>query len=222
MRKSILITVIALFCAGVGEAHAQGFRGWLDKLSGPGGFEGWGAELPFLCYGFDKLNPDARNRTFFPDWNCSRADRRDRRPLVIGLEVAFYTTARNRLEYEGNPTPDERVVKWRSVVPTAEFLLGPNGAIEAGAGAGVSIFDGRLFETKTRFTIQAIRFTVKPFRLLSPSGWASVLQGRFVLTTIPGGFDAADFGATGSWAAGTEAIAGGMIVIDLGEVVFRR
>ena len=51
---------------------------------------------------------------------------------------------------------------------------------------------------------------------------AGILQVKFNLTSFPGGFDAADFGAVpGLWQVGTELLKSFSIVLDFGELLRR-
>jgi hypothetical protein len=225
--------VIALACLAGSRAEAQGWRGWLDRLSGPGEFDGYGVFFEFLCYGVDRFSPGdpgaagqpprdtpgRGRRELFVDVDCSKADLREGapRPIVIGVETAWYSTNRNPLTYAGDPPAELREVTLRTLVPFADFVA--TSWLELGAGVGVAWFDGELFGTTSKLMVEPLRVTVKPLTLAFPGGHRAleILQVRGQVVTFPGGFDAADFGAVpGSWKAGTELLWGAALVIDLG------
>jgi hypothetical protein len=219
-RKVVLAVLFAMACAGVERAEAQGLRGWIDRLSGPGPFEGYGVLVEPVCYGVPQIPPPQdpvdRNLTLLGD--CDRQHWR----LDLGVEVSFYHANRNPLSYPDDPPNERREVDLRMVVPYVDLV--PRPWIELGAGLGVAWFSGDLFDTNATLVIQPVRATVKPLVLLfgDKNPALTVLQLRGLLTIFPGGFDATDFGAEpGSWSVGTEVLPSWQIVIDASEWVFR-
>jgi len=224
IRRPLAGALLLLLSFGVGNAEAQWWAGWLDRLSGPGRFTGQGIFVEFLCYGEKRISsPDAHE--LFVDLNCSKA-----RPgtwrATIGFETAWYTSGDNPLTYAGDPSNDMKQVTLRTLVPTVDFA--PTAWIEVGAGIGIAWFDGELFGTTSKLMIEPIRLTLKPLTLVFSDfderrSALGILQLRFQATTFPGGFDAADFGAVpGSWRVGTELLKSYSIVLDFGELLKNR
>lgn len=219
-RKIVSAVLLVVACAGAGPAEAQGLRGWLDRLSGPGPFEGYGVSVEPVCYGVRWLRTQVAvagaGRELTWQWNCDR----DQWRLDIGVEVLFLHANRNPLSYSGNPSSESREVDLRTVVPYVDFVPWP--WLEVGAGIGVGWFSGDLFETNAKLLIEPARVTVKPLVLLFADRHPAlaILQLRGLLTTFPGGFDAADFGADASWRVGSEVLPSWQIVIDVGEVLW--
>jgi hypothetical protein len=231
-RRDVLAVVALVLGIGVTDAEAQWFRGWLDRLSGPGGFEGQGVQLSFLCYARRSPPPDVKpgpiesRRELFVDLDCGRAHRDDETPIVIGVEAGWYDTDRNELSYAGDPPRELRRITYRTLVPTADVQVLQR-TLEFGAGVGVGWFDGELFGTTSKLVVP-LRVTAKPvawpwvFAGRRAPEWTRILQGRLIGTLFPGGFDAADFGAIpGSWESGAEIVPAFHLVFDFGELLWR-
>lgn len=229
-----------LLWAGVNEAGAQGggWRGWLDKLSGPGEFRN-GVEftIQVFCNGVPRLK-SGQSKPPDREWggvdvacNGKRDSdelnglRVDLWRLAIGFEIGQSTSAQNPLEYEGRAPGDGPRVTLGTLVSAADFA--PNAWLEVGAGAGFGWFSTSGFSTTWKPLIQPLRVSVRPVTLLMGGRnerfrGAGILQLKFALTSFPGGFDAADFGAVpGSWQVGTEFLKSFSIVLDFGELLRR-
>jgi hypothetical protein len=275
-NRRIAAAVLAmLLWTGVNEAGAQGFgwRGWLDRLSGPGVFrDGWEFSVPVFCYGvpgkrgLNRPNTDDLNfneemkrkweqqgvteepRQLEPAWGHTdvacvdkwdwikvgdTGQRRGLWRIAVGFELVLSSkSAHNPLVYEGRAPGDGPKVTLSTFVQTVDFV--PNAWLEFGAGAGVGRFSTAGFSTAWKPLIQPLRISVRPLTLLTIGrkdwktdskdrpGWVGILQLKFNLTSFPGGFDAADFGATpGSWRVGFEALPSFGLVLDFGELVRR-
>lgn len=240
--------LVLMLWVGVGTAEAQWYRGWLDRLSGPGEFDGQGVFLEFLCYGVKRLpsprqgqttgQPDqglpsaSVSRELFVTIDCGSADQMKWR-AVFGVDVAWYSTDRNPLTYAGDPSSDLREVRLQTLMATVDLvphagvdhhalLRALSRAFEVGAGVGVAWFDGDLFGTTSKLMLQPVRVTLKPLALFGEHRALGILQLRGVGTVFPGGFDAADFGAIpGSWRAGTEFLPTFQVVLDFGSLLGR-
>ena len=249
MRKGRIAAaaLAVLLGAGVGEAAAQagGWRGWLDRLSGPGEFRGIELSAEFFCYGVPKFpsNPPVAGEAAAPtllarEWGGADLACRSKRgsakvdgqrvdlwKVAVGVEYGRAEAAHNPLEYESASQGEGPAVTLSTLVSTVGFV--PNAWLEVGAGAGVGWFSTAGFHTTGKFLVQPLRVAVRPISLLMaggdrPPAAAGVLQLRFNLTSFPGGFDAADFGATeGSWQVGTEVLKSFSVVLDFGELLRR-
>jgi hypothetical protein len=224
IRRALAGALLMLVSVGVGNAEAQWWAGWLDRLSGPGRFSGQGIFVEFLCYG-EKRDTPSGARELFVDLDCSRVKPRTWK-AVIGFETAWYTADQNPLTYTGEPSNDLKQVTLRTLVPTVDFA--PASWIELGAGIGIAWFDGELFATTSKLMIEPIRVTIKPLTLIfadfdERKPGLGILQFRLQGTTFPGGFDAADFGAIpGSWRVGTELLPSFHVVLDFQAWLARR
>jgi hypothetical protein len=244
-KRRVVVGVLAgLLWAGVNDAAAQagGWRGWLDRLSGPGEFAGVEVSAQIFCYGVPEATKAGASVADTPgsataahrEWGgvdlaChGKVDRLrekgkpdvDLWRVAFGLEYARSTAADNPLEYGGGSQGDGPTVTLNELVSTVGFM--PNAWLEVGAGAGIGWFTTAGFGTTAKALVQPVRVSVRPFTLLMAGRErrppaAGILQLRFNLTSFPGGFDAADFGAVpGSWEADTELLKSFSIVLDFG------
>lgn len=218
---ALVVLGLALIPARPASAQA-GFIRWLEKLSGPGPFVGAGIEIYGLCYGAEKAlatDPDPVERAdntgarWFFDPNCGRAAR-DQRRLTIGVQLSRLV-GDNGLQY------DESVpAKLHDTVGASIFMgtadLGVHRSLDVGSALGFVHFTGAPPGGFSRVMIEPIRVTWKPLAMKPVPANASAaearaayrrewLQIRVVMTVLPGGFDAEDFGAIpGSYKSGTE------------------
>ena len=234
MKKAVLIGLLALACGLVPAkpADAQaGFIRWLEKLSGPGPFVGAGLEIYGLCYGVEKPSAIAQDnsgeqpRTFFWDVNCGKAAR-DRQRLTVGVQFSKMW-GDNNLQYDEAAVP----ANLRDTVGATVFLgsadLGVTRALDIGAGVGFIHFTGTPPGSFTRPMLEPLRVTWKPLASRPTAGASSEqlykrewLQLRLVMTVIPKGFDAEDFGAIpGSYKSGTEVQANMYIIVNTANLL---
>ena len=233
MKKAVLIGLLALACGlvPVRPAEAQaGFIRWLEKLSGPGPFYGPGFDLYGFCYGikknssidYDLTDEQLRTNTYAPSWfwnvNCGKANRTSRR-LTIGVQDPKLW-GDNNLEYDATVPEDQRDTVTATIfLGSADF--GVDRSLDVGAGLGFVHFTGTPAGGFSRAVLEPLRVTFKPLtmRRATASGpnlyrreW---LQFRLVMTVLPGGFDAEDFGAIpGSYPSGTEVQANLYIIVN--------
>ena len=122
-------------------------------------------------------------------------------------------------------TGDGPRVTLGTLVSAVDFA--PNAWLEVGAGGGFGRFSTAGFSSTWKVLVQPLRISVRPVTLLTEGRkkrfrGAGILQLKFALTSFPGGFDAADFGAVpGSWQVGTELLKSFTIVLDFGELLRR-
>ena len=220
----VAFAVLGLVFVPARSANAQaGFVRWLEKLSGPGPFVGPGIEIYGLCYGGIKAlptDPDASERTegkaprsWFFDPNCGRAAR-DQGRLTIGVQLSKLF-GDNGLQYdESVPARLHDTVGASIFMGTAD--LGVHRSLDVGSALGFVHFTGAPPGGFSRVMLEPIRVTWKPLAMKPVPVNASAaearaayrrewLQIRVVMTVLPGGFDAEDFGAIpGSYKSGTE------------------
>ena len=188
---------------------------WIAKLSGPGGFTGFGYEFFPLCYG--KKNGVTRlgtvtsevsdSRAFAADLNC-RGFHRDGRLLMGGFQVAHLKGA-NNLQYDDSvPRSFTEYGRSDSRHGAQSIPASATGPSTPGRGAG---FVRYLRHASVPFNhpIYHLRLTIKPLALerkpalVPPSDPAyraavldrykeDALQVRLEMNMMPGGLDDAD------------------------------
>lgn len=221
MRKERLVLLLVLLAVLVPAraVSAAGFLEWLERLSGPGPFKGLGIELTFVCYGAPTAEPgeaSIENVRWSTDVDCRRIDR-DRPRVSAGVRAALLT-GDNNLEYESPLPPGGETVQLFSFMGTADYSL--SRTFDIGAGAGFMRFTGAPAGPFAKVALQAVRFTWRPLTMGVEGRRESYkrewLQIRYIATLVPGGFDAADFGARpGSFDSGTEFLSSINVVISL-------
>lgn len=232
MKKLAIIALVAgLWTLCPTDAHAQaGFIRWLEKLSGPGPFVGGGLEIYGLCYAAEKDSIDGpepaatQPRNWFFDVNCARAAR-DRQRLTIGIQFAKMTGDNDLLYDESVPENLRDSVSATTLMGSADLSL--TRSLDVGVGLGFIHFGGSPRGSFSRVALEPIRVTLKPLAM-RPTGGRSLmelykqewLQLRVVMTVLPGGFDAEDFGAVpGSYRTGTEVQANMYFIVNMANLL---
>jgi hypothetical protein len=231
MKKAVLIGLLTLACGLVPARPAEaqaGFIRWLEKLSGPGPFYGAGFDLYGFCYGVKKetsLTPDftedaltTQQRRWFFDVNCGKANRTSKR-LTVGVQFSKLW-GDNNLQYDPAVPEDQRdTVAATIFLGSADF--GVDRALDIGAGLGFIHFTNTPAAGFSRVLVEPLRVTWKPLTMRRAAASADNLyrrewlQFRLVMTVLPGGFDAEDFGAIpGSYSSGTEVQANLYIIVN--------
>jgi hypothetical protein len=107
LRYRLPCTFAVLFVVGIAApASAQeGFWWWLERLSGPGPYQGWGASVTPVCVGAPKPTAISEDReaatdiTIFTDYGCGKAAR-DRFRAMLRFEVSWAGSDDNPLVYD--------------------------------------------------------------------------------------------------------------------------
>lgn len=234
MKKAVLIGLLACACGLVPArpANAQaGFIRWLEKLSGPGPFVGTGIEIYGLCYGAEKATVAAQDssaaeaKTWFWDVNCARSAR-DRQRITVGVQFAKMW-GNNNLQYDEEAVPENLRDTVGATVLLGSADLGVARALDVGAGVGFIHFTGAPPGGFSRVLFEPLRVTWKPLASRPSAGISSAqlykrewLQLRLVMTVIPKGFDAEDFGAIpGSYKSGTEVQANMYLIVNAANLL---
>jgi hypothetical protein len=199
------------------DAAAITWWEWLEQLSGPGPFHGWGVGLTFVCYGHrlpapgtaepDPSTPDSRE--LFLDLNCGRAAR-TRVHWGFRVEASWLSTNDNPLVYDPPPDPEGLEVEAFSFIPTVD--VGLRQAVSVGFGGGFMHFSGDAFPSFTTLVIEPVRVTFKPLVLFATGEGRDrlrygleFLQLRYAARWLPYGVKAEDFGAVpGTFESGRE------------------
>lgn len=224
MRHVAAFVVIALACVLVPAQRAEAqtsIMEWLERLSGPGPFEGPGIHVNFACYGYKKESAIAADpeitteaahakviaaQRWFPDFGCGKAARNLVR-ISVGAHVAWLS-GDNNLSYDPSVPADEtRDVDAHLYQGTVDFGL--HRSVEVGFGAGFVRFSQLPVDPLMRAALQPIRLTWKPFAMFGRTGGnlygREALHVQFIGSWFPGGFKAEDFGAIpGTFDSGNE------------------
>ncbi|HXE80034.1 MAG TPA: hypothetical protein VNK41_04735 [Vicinamibacterales bacterium] len=207
MRQALRNGALALLLVATGAPPASAGWGWLERLSGPGPFNGFQYAFPIACYGWrPAAAPEdgdsgqaaqAGDSTFRfepVDWDCRDADPRQMR-VVFGVDFARLSTDDNPFVYRAT-AGGKPGVNALLVVPYASVPIGI--AFEAGAGAGFVRFTDRggdIDFSTTKLLLQPVRLTFKPLALFSDSTRWEAFQLALNGTLIPQEIEDVDFGA---------------------------
>jgi hypothetical protein len=236
MRHVVAFVVIVFACILVPARSAEaqgGLMEWLERLSGPGHFEGLTVPVKFLCYGLHKTSSveadpffataEARQKAldaqeFRFQVGCGRTARNLVR-MDIGFE-ASWMFGDNTLTYDPSVSPDDSDTV-NAQIYAGTFDVGVHRAIDVGFAVGVMRFSNLPVNAFNRMFLQVGRITWKPlamFRASTPGGryQQEFLQVRFIGRWMPDGFKAEDFGAIpGTFESGPEIQSGVSVGVDL-------
>jgi hypothetical protein len=232
MRHVVAFVVIVFACILIPARSAEaqgGLMEWLERLSGPGHFEGLTVPVKLFCYGLHKASSDAddpqtaeeRKNLGPPAFRFQPGCGRTYRGLVrmdIGFE-ASWMFGDNTLQYDPSVSPDNTDTV-NAQIYAGTFDVGVHRALEVGLGVGVMRFSGLPVSSFNRMFLQIGRITWKPLAMFpadTPRGryFQEFLQVRFIGRWMPDGFDAEDFGAIpGTFESGPEIQSGVAVGVD--------
>jgi hypothetical protein len=209
MRQVVRVGTLALLLAAGWIAPAEAAWGWLERLSGPGPFDGPQYAFRVACYGFpdndqgqgalgsreQATRDEGEPPRLYPFWRCWQADPHQMR-VDLGVDVASLTTDENPLTYSDLDGARKPGVRAFLLVPYASVSLGI--AFEAGVGAGflrLTDHESDIDFSSTKFVVQPLRLTIKPLAPFSRSRRFEALQIAFNGTLIAGTLEDTDFGA---------------------------
>lgn len=212
-----------------GTAYAQGGgRGWLERLSGPGPFEGGSYELRVVCF-FEDSKDELSDlkwlwQTTFVEGepqprSCWR-DTNSKLKAYVLVGTDWFTSQENHLLPPGTDA-DFSEVRLRTLRPA--FMLRLHSTLDAGVGFGLNWFSGDAFDSFFRASFQPIRVVWTPLAAFGNKPWTRVLRVPVDATVFGGTFTNEDFGARGSdfsergewlWSTG--------VIIDIGSFLTRR
>ncbi|HEY7446998.1 MAG TPA: hypothetical protein VH702_02560 [Vicinamibacterales bacterium] len=181
--RLLLVLTLVSFCPA--RAYAlEGWWDWLDALSGPGPYWGFGLSHTFCVPGVG-----ASGQTSC--WKETRTDRFEQRLETRVSWLVWDPGGR----FEDDPADRGSANVW-ALDGLYLFRLGGRFQVDVGTGMGLMRFFGRdqtgneKFEAIYRFTITPVSFSFAPFAT-KDGDWFRL---RLDSTYVPQGFEGRDFG----------------------------
>jgi hypothetical protein len=198
-KRSVKVLLVAAFLVFSGQqVEAQrrggGEGGRINRLSGPGPFEAYGAYFTFDP-GFRGFFPNDESKVGTDDFVFSEI------PVWVGFAILRAVGTDNDLDYAPDFEGSKQVNFW-TIEPTIDFRVNQKVPVEIGGGLAVRIYSGEAFETFTRVS-PGMRVGVR-FLTWAGGNWEGFrLQYEAVFDTQ--GFTDEDFGAEpGTFDSGSE------------------
>jgi hypothetical protein len=234
----VVLAVLCLFAVPrPALAQRAGLWEWLERLSGPGYFQGWSADIPvpFVC-GWKELDSSVtkvpRNLLVRPFRDIPCWGRYDSREMTgpggvsggsIFFERRWYTAVRVlRATGQASDTPHfsyvkqgiERTVVWKAI--GALVVWEPNRYLDIESGGQFNHLSSKtgVFTGISLGSFELVGSTVRPFARGRSFLRDITIPVRFSLLAHK--FDAAQFGAIGDFQSGPELQIQSGLTIDLG------
>ena len=245
-RKAVVVVAGVCLMSLLTPAQSEAIigRGWLERLSGPGPFNGLVLDARLLCLAEppEARAPQTKNplpeesigsrltyprnidaQVWFTPAGCHFLDR-DQPRVELGIDVGFLDSKRNVLDYTHRPevSEDDRQVNLNTLMLTADLRI--NRMLDVGAAIGGGFFSSRrdVFPSFSRMVTQPMRLTTRPLSAVFDDTWAEALTVRFDGTKFHGTFTDEDFGARpGTFIEPGEIIWNWSVRFDLGAVLWR-
>jgi hypothetical protein len=182
MKTIRLLLLIALIAFCPTRAYAlEGWWDWLDALSGPGPYWGFGVGQTLLCQpasstDFERL--------------CWREDRELRQVVEARASWLWWTFGEQR--FQDDPG-DVRSVRAFSLDGFYLVRINDDFDIDVGPGVGLLRFSGDGFDPIYRFTVTPLSFSIAPFAKAAQPA-ARNFRLRLDSMYVPKGFTGQDFG----------------------------
>jgi hypothetical protein len=201
--NGLVMVCLTLFAAPVARAQ-DGFMEWLDKLSGPGPFYGFEADVRVFCL-----------------WKQQQAitlcfdDTNENIKGLFHVELPIFVSSFGSKLFDDTPA-DTRSVRVYIAEPFYTWRLHPS--FDYGVGAGMIWFTGDGFRTQYRGVITPLHVSFAPFAFGKWAGkrWSRMLLARFDLNYVTEGFiGSVDFQAATKFTHGGEFLKGKGLVLDL-------
>lgn len=193
----VLLTGMVLLPA---SAHAEGAGLWeyLERLSGPGGFEGRSIKIPLACefagmaaergtgeskkaYFLRCLRPKTLPADFGPVSAPPDGASWWKRRASVALYIGRFTTDRNDLAYLREP--DDRGIVWWKLGPTFIWYASPYFDVHTSVEWNRLSSKGDAFDPFWVNSLEIVGITGKPFaRLPAPWKWLSISVSPKTLT----------------------------------------
>jgi hypothetical protein len=206
-RVVVLLALLTLWPSAA--FAAKGWWGWLEELSGPGPFRGYGIAMPVVC---------TRDGDVVSCWSRQNPPKR----LVVA-DVGRLGSGSN-LRFKDLPDTPENRREVRALLMSGMYMFRLHPAVDVGFGAGTARFSGDDLMSVWRFTLP-VGATVRPLAFVpqwEKKRWASLLQGQFEEILIAPGIKGSDFGSTSTFSTGPEWRPRLTVGIDVGAYLFSR
>jgi hypothetical protein len=234
--KRIRIAVGLLVCLfGLSSVARAGFIDLIDELSGPGPFIGYGAEIRVYCTGVENESGKAQP---LPDFwttgkfksvkkglsysRCLTNELPTSQRPSISIDLAFSYSHSFHFGSSDPANIKDTTVSIYSLAPS--IWWNPIPPVAVGTGLGIDTFRGAQFSTFSRLYLNPVKVELKPFAFAkhqnyehwfsNPASWFTI-RADYLL--FPKGFDAQDFGSTGTFHTEHESIPRVTILFDLGQ-----
>lgn len=234
MIKRLRIAVVLLvFVLGPWSVAHAGFIDWIDELSGPGPFKGFGGDFRLFCVGTENESAPAALKQSPPvyidhgnwDWllrQCLNKNLATKERPWISIDLSASYARGNgdkaNLTYPVSSGNDKHVSVY-SLAPA--FWWAPIRPLAVGSAVGVNIFRGPMFSTFSRLQVTLVQVDFKPFATSRDDWfgrpWLNLVTIRAGYQLIPKGFTAEDFGATGLLNTEHESLLKVTVLFDTGS-----
>ncbi len=233
-NRIVRVICACLLSAIATPAYAWFGDGWIEKLSGPGPFSGFTADLRILCIALpsarvanpmgpgEHLRWEINERASVSGLGCHYL-KRDAPRLEVGVQYSRYSAGgdANLLDYSHRPDMAGRDRGVRMGLWMATVDIRVNHMVDVGTAFGRARFgspDG-VFHDFGRWEFDPFRVSLRPLSAVSDARWAEMLNLRMEGRWFIGGFDGDDFGARpGTFSERGELVLGWSIVADLGPL----
>lgn len=221
-KQAIVLTLTVAACLSPGVVSAQGMgKGWLERLSGPGPFDGDEYDFRIVCFYGESPTDRVSDHSFL--WfqrrntqegvgNSCWSDSAPNLRMYVMVEADSFESQENNLQPDANSERAE--VELFSVKPA--LMVRVHSTLDVGAGFGLNWFSGDAFDSFFRASLQPVRVLWTPLAAINPrNARLRFLRIPLQATVFHGRFASADFGAVGSFSARNEVLWSSGFVIDI-------
>jgi hypothetical protein len=242
MRRLLLSAAagVAALTLSPAAAEASGWR-WLEKLSGPGDFFGFQADIKIYCVYDDKApapsdaeidkapgvsipcihkrgNKRGENGKKHSNYRLNLEERRH----ASGISVGYLRAASNDLIYDETIDLSDRTVQVVTLEAFHDRRFRGFQRIDYGVAVGANLFIGPAGHRLWRASIEP-RVTLKLFDLTQRDHYVGTFNVRIGALWFPGGFKDTDFGAVpGTYDSGVEVGPSVRFIFDFDENPFKN
>lgn len=188
MKWGRLVVLLAIICLWPSSAFAaSGFWAWLEELSGPGPFRGWGARVPVLCQ---------KDNDVVSCWEG--LDAAPNRRLLVSF--ARLGSGKN-LRFKDLPDTPENRLEVHVTQLSGVYMFRVLKQVELGFGAGTMVVSGEKLQTQWRLALVPGSLSVRPLAFipaLKNTRWAHIPRGEAETSFVVPGFTASQMGVPAS------------------------
>lgn len=184
MKTIRLLVVIALIAFCPAPAYAlEGWWDWLDALSGPGPYHGFGIGQTLFC--------KAGSNNNFTRLCWRETDQRQ----IVEARISWFIWDFGDQRFQDDQG-DTRSVNAFAFDGFYLFRINEDLDINVGPGVGLLRYSGDGFDPLYRFTFTPLSFSIAPFASRSQSRVARGFRLRLDAMVVPQGFTGEQFGNT--------------------------